>query len=60
MDWIESIEKVIAMILNRSHDTVIAAAVIFRYFLNAPIFWASEASIFMMAWIDVYRRELGA
>ncbi|TQR19600.1 TRAP transporter small permease [Psychrobacillus vulpis] len=57
--WIESIEKVIAMILIASMTIVIAAAVLFRYLLNAPIFWASEASIFMMAWLTFIGGSLG-
>ena len=58
-DWIESIEKVIAMILIAAMTLVIAVAVVFRYFFNAPIFWASEASIFMMAWITFIGGSLG-
>lgn len=58
-DWIESVEKVIAMILIAAMTLVIAVAVIFRYFLNAPIFWAGEASIFMMAWITFIGGSLG-
>ena len=57
--WIESIEKVIAMILIAAMTLVIATAVLFRYFIHAPIFWASEASIFMMAWLTFIGGSLG-
>ena len=57
--WIESIEKVIAMILIAAMTLVIAAAVVFRYFFHAPLFWANEASIFMMAWITFIGGSLG-
>lgn len=58
-NWIEAAEKFIAMILIASMTTIIATAVIFRYFFKEPIFWASEASIFMMAWITFIGGSLG-
>lgn len=57
--WIETIEKVVAAILIVAMTLVIAAAVVFRYFLKEPIFWAGEASIFMMAWITFIGGSLG-
>jgi len=57
--WIESFEKVISMILISSMTIIIAVAVIFRYFFNAPIYWASELSIFIMAWITFIGGSLG-
>ena len=57
--WIESVERVIAMILIAAMTLVIAAAVVFRYFFHAPLFWANEASIFMMAWITFIGGSLG-
>ena len=57
--WVESVEKVIAMILIAAMTVIIAAAVIFRYFINAPIFWANEASIFIMAWLTFIGGSLG-
>ena len=57
--WIESVEKVIAMMLIAAMTLVIAAAVVFRYFFHAPLFWANEASIFMMAWITFIGGSLG-
>lgn len=58
-NWIEMVEKFVAMILISAMTTIIATAVIFRYFLKEPIFWASEASIFMMAWITFIGGSLG-
>ncbi|PIC70290.1 TRAP transporter permease DctQ [Sporosarcina sp. P16b] len=57
--WIETLEKFIAMILIATMTIIIAVAVVFRYFLDAPIFWASEASIFIMAWITFLGGSLG-
>ncbi len=57
--WIESIEKVIVMVLISAMTLIIAVAVVFRYFLHDPIFWANEASIFMMAWITFIGGSLG-
>ena len=58
-NWIEMVEKFIAMILISAMTLIIATAVVFRYFLKEPIFWASEASIFMMAWITFIGGSLG-
>lgn len=57
--WIESVEKVIAAILIAAMTLIIATAVVFRYFLKEPIFWAGEASIFMMAWLTFIGGSLG-
>src|SRR5699024_9642128 len=38
---------------------VLATAVFFRYFLNDPIYWATEASIYMMAWLTFIGGSLG-
>ena len=57
--WIEMVEKFIAMILMAAMTIIIAAAVFFRYFLNDPIFWAGEASIFIMAWVTFIGGSLG-
>lgn len=48
---VESIEKVISIILIAAIMIILFLAVIYRYFLKDPIFWANEASIFMMAWL---------
>ena len=57
--WIESVEKVVGMILIAAMTLVIAAAVVFRYFFHSPLFWANEASIYMMAWITFIGGSLG-
>lgn len=57
--WIESLEKIISMILISSMTIIIAVAVVFRYFFNAPIYWANEISIFLMAWITFLGGSLG-
>lgn len=57
--WIESFEKVVAAILIAAMTIVIAAAVVYRYFFSAPIYWANEASVFMMAWITFIGGSLG-
>jgi len=56
---IESIEKVISMILIVTITVVLFCNVIYRYFLNDPIYWANEASIFMMAWLTFLGGSLG-
>src|SRR5690625_4554548 len=48
---IGSVEKVTTIILMAAITLVLFCNVIFRYFLKDPIFWANEASIFMMAWV---------
>ena len=48
---IGSVEKLITIILMAAITIVLFCNVIFRYFLKDPIFWANEASIFMMAWL---------
>src|SRR5690625_6351271 len=48
---IGSVEKVTTIILMAAITLVLFFNVIFRYFLKDPIFWANEASIFMMAWL---------
>src|SRR5699024_8684895 len=50
-DLIGSVEKLITIILMAAITIVLFCNVIFRYFLKDPIFWANEASIFMMAWV---------
>ena len=58
-NWIEKFEKVIAAILVAAMTIIIALAVVFRYFFNAPIYWANEASIFLMAWLTFIGGSLG-
>jgi len=58
-NWIETLEKLMAMVLIAAMAIIIAAAVLFRYFLNAPLFWANEVSIFIMAWVTFIGGSLG-
>ncbi len=48
---IGSVEKVTTITLMAAITLILFCNVIFRYFLKDPIFWANEASIFMMAWV---------
>ena len=56
---IEHVEKTVSIILMFAMAVIIIAAVFFRYFLNAPIFWAGEVSIFLMIWISFLGGSLG-
>src|SRR5690625_2486380 len=56
---IEKIEKGISVVLIVAITLVLFCNVIYRYFLNDPIFWANEASIFMMAWLTFLGGSLG-
>ncbi|RST77376.1 TRAP transporter small permease [Siminovitchia acidinfaciens] len=58
-NWVERIEKVAAIILMAAITLVLFTAVVYRYFLNAPLFWANEASIFMMTWLTFLGGSLG-
>lgn len=56
---IESIEVFISIILVAAMTIILFFNVVYRYFLNDPIFWANEASIFMMAWLTFIGGSLG-
>jgi C4-dicarboxylate transporter DctQ subunit len=58
-DFIESIEKALAVVFMFAMTVILTAAVVFRYFLNAPIFWAGEVSIFLMVWLTFLGGSLG-
>lgn len=58
-EFITWVEKIIVMVLMAAMAIVITTAVVYRYFLNDPITWASEASIFMMAWLTFLGASLG-
>ena len=58
-NWIEKIEKLVSIILMAAITLVLFAAVVYRYFLNAPLFWANEASIFMITWLTFLGGSLG-
>ena len=56
---IESIEIITSIIMIAGITLILFFSVIFRYILNDPIYWASEASIFMMAWLTFLGGSLG-
>lgn len=56
---VESIEKSLSMLLIVGITLVLFMNVVYRYFLNDPIYWANEASIFMMAWLTFLGGSLG-
>ncbi|MEI3606004.1 TRAP transporter small permease [Pseudogracilibacillus sp. SE30717A] len=56
---IESIEKILSIILIIAITLILFVNVIYRYFLHDPIYWANEASIFMMAWATFLGGSLG-
>jgi len=56
---IERIEKTASMILIAAMTIILFLNVIYRYFLHDPIFWANEASIYMMAWVTFLGGSLG-
>lgn len=56
---IEKVEKIASMILIAGMALVLFLNVVYRYFLNDPIFWANEASIYMMAWVTFLGGSLG-
>ena len=58
-NWIEKIEKIVSIILMAAITLVLFVAVVYRYFLNAPLFWANEASIFMITWLTFLGGSLG-
>lgn len=56
---IERVEKNVAIILMFAMAVIVIASVFFRYFLNSPIHWAGEMSIFLMIWITFIGGSLG-
>lgn len=56
---IAAIEKYLSILLIAGITLVLFMHVIFRYILNDPIYWASEVSIFMMAWATFLGGSLG-
>lgn len=58
-NMIALIERFFSIILIAGITVTLFMHVIFRYILNDPIYWASEASIFMMAWATFLGGSLG-
>lgn len=56
---IEFVEKYAVMVLAGAITLVLFANVVYRYFLNAPLYWANEASIYMMSWLTFLGGSLG-
>ncbi|SDI27413.1 C4-dicarboxylate transporter, DctQ subunit [Alteribacillus persepolensis] len=53
------VEKYLAIVLMIVMTAVMALAVLFRYFLNSPLSWAGEASVFLLTWISFIGGSLG-
>lgn len=58
-DIIASFEKKLAMVLMFAMAIIVTCAVLFRYLLNEPIFWAGEVSIFLLIYITFIGGSLG-
>lgn len=58
-DVIARIEKGIGIFLISSMAIIVALAVLFRYFIHAPLSWAGEASIYLMIWMSFVGGSLG-
>ncbi|GIN89383.1 hypothetical protein J22TS1_04340 [Siminovitchia terrae] len=58
-NWVERIEKNVSILLMAAITLVLFIAVVYRYFLSAPLFWANEATIFMMTWLTFLGGSLG-
>ncbi|RXI98299.1 TRAP transporter small permease [Anaerobacillus alkaliphilus] len=56
---ISIIEKSLAVVLMFSMAVIVTMAVFFRYFLNSPLSWAGEVSIFLLVWISFIGGSLG-
>ena len=56
---ISKMEKYLAIILMFSMAIIVTVAVVFRYFLNSPLSWAGEVSVFLLIWISFIGGSLG-
>ena len=52
-------EKSAAVVLMFFMAFTVVMAVIFRYFLNSPLSWAGEVSVFLLVWISFIGGSLG-
>lgn len=50
-DAITKVEEYLMIILMAAMAIIVILSVAFRYFLNAPLSWAGEVSIFLLIWI---------
>lgn len=58
-NMVASFEKKLAIILMFAMAVIVAAAVVFRYVFNDPLFWAGEVSIFLLIYITFIGGSLG-
>jgi C4-dicarboxylate transporter, DctQ subunit len=58
-NMVASFEKKLAIILMFAMAMIVAAAVVFRYVFNNPLFWAGEVSIFLLIYITFIGGSLG-
>jgi TRAP-type C4-dicarboxylate transport system permease small subunit len=56
---ISTMEKYLAVVLMFAMAVIVTVAVGFRYFLNSPLSWAGEVSIFLLIWISFIGGSLG-
>lgn len=56
---ISKMEKYLAITLMFSMAIIVTVAVVFRYFLNSPLSWAGEVSVFLLIWISFIGGSLG-
>ena len=58
-NMVASFEKKLAIILMFAMAVIVAAAVVFRYVFNEPLFWAGEVSVFLLIYITFIGGSLG-
>lgn len=58
-DTIAGFEKKLAMVIMFAMALIVTFAVLFRYILNEPLFWAGEVSIFLLIYITFIGGSLG-
>ncbi len=58
-DGIAKVEKFLGAFLMLCMAVIITLSVAFRYFLNSPLSWAGEVSIFLLIWISFIGGSLG-
>lgn len=58
-NMVASFEKKLAIILMFAMAVIVAAAVIFRYVFQSPLFWAGEVSVFLLIYITFIGGSLG-